>query len=144
MSSANSQSGFPSQTWESSRLRLLFRCIKFEPTQPGLRLLPAGNQCKCHWGRRIRDREPLSCWGLLRLIAPLGKKEQLARNYSHFLESKTVSIAQSSLSSLWGQSRIPSQSCLGLKHSQGAKPQEKRPWHEGNWVEPMGKKCPVR
>lgn len=71
------------------------------------RLSPAGKQCRCHSGRRILGREPLSYWCLLGRIASLGKNELLARTENHLLDcksvssKKTVSTPQSSPSSPW-------------------------------------------
>lgn len=70
-----------------------------------LRLSPAVNQCRCHLGRRIPGREPLSCWCLLGPIASLGKNGLLARSKNYLLDcksvfsKKTVSTPQSSSSS---------------------------------------------
>lgn len=88
-----------------------------------LRFSPAGNQGRCHSGRRILGREPLSRWCLLGLIASLGKNELLARRENHLLDcKKTVSTPQST-SPRPGDSV---KSCWGFRHSHGAKPQERQ------------------
>lgn len=49
-----------------------WHCRLHHPLPPS----PAGSLCRCHWGRCILGREALSCWGLLGLAAPLGKKRR--------------------------------------------------------------------
>lgn len=40
---------------------------------------PAGNRCRGLRGRSILGRKPQSCWGLLELVAPLGRRGEKAQ-----------------------------------------------------------------